>query len=112
MADQPLSPLTFVQTADEFPPASFPTVFADGVSNLTPGPGVVKFYFTRTDAGFQSLVKFITHPFAQVIMPTVPFVQMAIFFERSVAALVSRGKITQAEVDEIRKRESEVNQDA
>ena len=85
------------------PPASFPTVYADGVLNVAPGPYTVKFYLLRLDPAFDGNPEARAQPFLQIAMPTISFVQMVVFFEKALADLVKQGVVAQSMVDEVRK---------
>jgi hypothetical protein len=52
-----------------FPPENIPTVFVDGVANLSPTRHSVKFYLFRIDPDITGAAKFRNTIVAQVVMP-------------------------------------------
>ena len=79
----------------DFPPANFPTLFADGVLSMTHGRGVVKFYFHRIDPEMFARGANNTLPIAQVVMPAIGFAQMAAFFRRRIEMMIRDGTISE-----------------
>jgi hypothetical protein len=86
----------------EFPTANFPTVFADGVLSLAPGPGIVKYYLYRVDPNMFGRGGMAANPSLQVVMPLSGFVEMAVFFEKQISDLISQGQISREAVDQLR----------
>jgi hypothetical protein len=87
---------------EAFPPATIPTVFADGVVNLAYNPRVTKFYLFRTDPSLKSESDYLNQPFAQIVMPLDAFVQAAAFFNQGVERMVAIGLITKEQVEALR----------
>src|SRR5258708_400927 len=85
---------------EEFPASIFPTVFSDGVISFVPAVPVVKFYFARVDPNMFGRGGSVLNPFAQVIMPTLAFVDMVAFFQSQIRRMVRDKIITQAQVDQ------------
>jgi hypothetical protein len=85
----------------EFPDSRFPTAFADGVSSLTPGPGIVKFFFYRVDPNTLGRGGTVNSPFLQIAMHNYGFAQMTLFFQRQLKKLVEQKQIPQAIVDQM-----------
>lgn len=90
-----------------FPDANIPTVFADGVSNFQPAPETGRFYLVRFDPAVNGKPESAVHAVAQVVMPLSAFVQTTIFFENMLRIAVADGHVTQADVDDVRKRFAE-----
>ena len=93
----------------KFPPASFPTVFADGVMSLANSPAVVKFFLSRTEPSFIGDGTSTTQAFAQVIMPMDAFAGTFAFFEAAIKKYLAEGLITEARLDELRQFFSQQN---
>lgn len=87
--------------AGDFPAATFPTVFADGVASYAHGPGFVKFYLYRIDPNMYGRGGAISNPFAQVVMPVVGFAQAVVLFKRALSDLIRAGQISQSDVDKM-----------
>lgn len=85
----------------EFPDARFPTVYADGVSSFTPGPGIVRFFLYRADPNALGRGGVVNNPIVQITMQNYGFVQMAVFFHRQLKAMVEQKFITRDFVDSI-----------
>jgi hypothetical protein len=79
----------------EFADARFPTVYADGVASLTPGPGLVRFFLNRVDPNMLGRGGVVNNPIAQVVMQQHGFVQMVVFFRRQMQAMIAQNFITQ-----------------
>jgi hypothetical protein len=79
-----------------------PTVYADGVANLSRGPGVVKFYLVRfdpdPDANWTTAISTMA---GQVVMSSIGFAATAIFFSKQLAEMVERGEIDKTAIDEL-----------
>jgi hypothetical protein len=94
---------------EEFPPATFPTVFCDGVASYAIGPGFVKFYLYRVDANMFGRGGAVANPFAQVVMSTFGFAQAFVLFERALDDLEKNGQITREQIDTFRRGLTEMN---
>jgi hypothetical protein len=88
--------------SDEFAPSTFPTVFADGVLSFTIGQQIVRFYLFRTDPNMFGKGGGKTNPFAQVIMPTVGFLQSMMFLQQQLERMVEAGIYTKEDVENAR----------
>jgi hypothetical protein len=86
---------------NEFPDARFPTVYADGVASLTPAPGLVRFFLSRADPNMLGRGGAVTNPIVQVVMQHYGFVQMVLFFQRQLKAMVEQKAIPKELVDQI-----------
>jgi hypothetical protein len=102
MADEP--PVNIAMPAEEFPSPTLPTIFVDSILNVAPSPNVVKFYVARTDPSVRGASKYLTQPFAQVVMPMLGFIQTVVFFEQALKNFVETGLITSEQVDTMRKQ--------
>ena len=85
-----------------FPPANFPTVYADGVQSIAYGPSVIKFYLSRIEPNFAGDGTNQLQAFAQIIMPIDGFGSMFVFFEAQLRLLVQNGVITEQRLGELR----------
>jgi hypothetical protein len=85
---------------EEFPASTFPTVFSDGVISFVPTVPIVKFYLGRIDPNMFGRGGAVMNPFAQVIMPTLAFVDTAAFLQQQVRRMVREKMITQEQVDQ------------
>jgi len=65
---------------DKYPSPDFPTIYADGASNLAYGAGVFKFYLARLDPSLDSDGTSQNNPFMQVVVSEKGFLNMAAFF--------------------------------
>jgi hypothetical protein len=92
-----------VTPKQEFPPASLPTIYADGIVNLAHSGSLARFYLMRTDPSLDGSERYQVQAFAQVVMPLLALVQTAVFLEIEVKRLVSRGLVDQKFVDEARR---------
>lgn len=86
----------------DFPPATIPTVYADGVTSLAPSPYVIKFYLARLEPHLRAEDKTLTQPFVQVVMSTIGFLQTAIFFENAIKNMQAQGLISAQQLEEAR----------
>ncbi len=97
------SPPTVMPTQPGFPSEGIPVIYADGVANIAPSAQVIKFYLYRTDpntgATYPPLDQYKNQICAQIIMPTASFVQICMFFERSLKQLVTMGIVAQEQVN-------------
>lgn len=91
------------QPSDKFPDETMPTIFADGVLNLSPSPQIARFFLSRVDPHFTNRDLYQIMPCAQVIMPMAGFVHTAVFFEKALRDLVAKGVITAEQVETARK---------
>jgi hypothetical protein len=85
----------------EFPDARFPSVFADTVSSISAGPGIVKFYLARFDPNMWGKGGATANPFAQVVMQVPGFVQTALLFQNYAKSLIAQNAISQEMVDQL-----------
>lgn len=89
--------------AAAYPPANFPTLFTDGISNASYGQSIVRLYLARGDPSFsEGTIEARTQPIAQLIMPLDGFVVTALFFERLLSRLIAGHVVNQARIDELR----------
>jgi hypothetical protein len=98
-----------VTEINKYPPASFPTVFADGVLSVANSPTVVKFFLSRTEPSFTGDGTSINQAFAQVVMPMDAFAGTFAFFEVAIKKYIAEGLITEARLDELRRFFSKQN---
>src|SRR5262245_46697378 len=73
-----------MRVEEGFPPATLPTVFADGVVNVAPSASVIRFYLYRADPEQTGKGEYQNQAVVQIVMPVLGFVQMATFFEKAV----------------------------
>ena len=85
-----------------YPSAALPTVFADGITNVAPGPQVVKFYLHRLAASLSGANDFLAQQILQIIMPTQSFLQMSIFFTDAIDDMVEKNLIPKETVEQAR----------
>jgi hypothetical protein len=88
-----------------FPPVSIPTIFVEGVTNLAPNINVTKFYLYRTDPDLTGKAAYKNQPVAQIVIPTLAFVTMALFFERGLQFMIDQGHVTKEFVQSVRDNE-------
>ena len=86
----------------EYPDLNFPTIFADGIASASWDRGVVKFFLSRNSPDLRASAPGKDTPFMQVVMPTVGFVAMSLFFERIVSRLVAANHISQSDLEAMR----------
>lgn len=82
--------------ASEFPQATFPTAFVDGVASHVNGEGISKIYFYRVDPNMFGRGGITHNPTFQVVIPTRGFVEMAAFFYQRAKFLINTGVIDEA----------------
>jgi hypothetical protein len=87
----------------EYPPPTFPTVYADGVLNISNTATIVKFYLSRFDPSFTAAGPQRSQAFAQVIMPMDGFMATFTFFEAAINRYLSQGTITEERLNEMRR---------
>jgi hypothetical protein len=78
----------------QYPPATIPTIFADGVTNFNNSIEITKFYFFRFDPTFAGVGPALPQVFAQVAMPMSGFVATVAFFKAAVEKLVEQGQVS------------------
>ena len=100
MAEGPKSNL--LRPDGKFPPASLPTVFADGLLNVSNSHSEVRFYLMRADPALNGDAEFKAQPIAQIVMPLQSFMHTTIFFEHQLDVMIAQGLIDVAAVDEAR----------
>jgi hypothetical protein len=86
-----------------FPTVTCPTVFADGVLNVSIAPGIVKHYLFRFEPSFKGNNEFETQPIAQVVMPTEGFITTVLYFNTQIERLIKANFIKPERVAELRK---------
>jgi hypothetical protein len=81
-----------------FPPATIPTVYADGIFNISHGPQVCKLYLYRADPGIQSEGGDTprVQPIQQLVLPTMGFLQAAVFIEEILPEMLEHPGVTEA----------------
>jgi hypothetical protein len=87
----------------DYPPPLFPTLYAEGAANISPLAQVIKFYLVRFDPAFDGSPNFLTQPVAQVAMTIPGFVQMVLFFNRSLEEYAKQGRIDADMYEQLRK---------
>jgi hypothetical protein len=92
----------------EYPPPHFPTVFADGVSNIANTPTIVKFFMMRFEPSLTSSGPQKPQAFAQVIMPMDGFMATFAFFEAAIKRYLSQGTISEERLNEMRRLNAEI----
>jgi hypothetical protein len=87
-----------------YPPSTLPTVYADGILNLSNTQQVVKMYLTRHDPslGPEDDLPQQQQVFAQLLMPVAAFVQSVLFLEAAMNRLAKTNVVKQADIDESR----------
>ena len=73
-----------------FPPATLPTIFADGIANAAPSVSAVKLYLYRSDPEQAGAGEYKSQVIAQIVMPMAGFVHASAFLEKAVKHFVSR----------------------
>lgn len=81
------------------PDRNFPVVFVDGITGISWGTGVVKFYFFRTDPEFHAAHGPINNPVVQMVMPIDSFIAVSVFFRKAIETLKENNVISQAQID-------------
>lgn len=85
--------ITVIPADKDPPPWSVPTVFADGITNLAPAHGTVRFYLYRSDPETTGGVIYKNQVFAQIIMPSAGFAVTAAFIERALKHFAAEGSM-------------------
>ena len=93
----------------EFLPPTIPTVFADGIMNLSNNNEVVKFYLARMDPNITGSTGQQTNAIVQVVMPVSAFATTVVFFEDVMKNLIEAGTVNKDSVEQMR---SEISQKA
>jgi len=93
---------TIVPIVEEFPSTDLPTLFADGVVNISFSQYNVKIYLFRNEPSYQGSNRYQVQAIAQIVMPLDAFAASSIFYEGVVAQLVQQGTIKQTQLDEWR----------
>jgi hypothetical protein len=88
-----------------FPPATLPTIFADGIVNAAPSVNAMKFYLYRSDPEQSGKAEYQNQVVAQVVMPLAGFVASYVFLEKAVKKFISDGTISQELVTTFRQSE-------
>jgi hypothetical protein len=93
----------FIPIKAGFPPPNFPTAYADGVVNFSPGSDVVRFYLMRWDGNFDAKQnEYSASIFGQVVMPKEAFLHTVAFFEESLKYMVKLGHFTEEQIAKAR----------
>ena len=92
----------------DYPSHNFPTVFADGVTNIANGPAVVKFFLSRSEPSFTSTGQSRMQAFAQVVMPMDGFVATFSFFEAAIKRYLSQGIISEERLNQFREANAKI----
>jgi hypothetical protein len=98
----PASPELAGRPLNEFPSSTFPTVFADGVASFSAGAGVVKIYFHRADPNMFGRGGVLSNATFQVVMPTLGFAQMAVFFQRRLEILIGNKVFSEDDIEKMK----------
>ncbi len=85
----------------EFPDPRFPTLYADGIASLTPGPGMMRMFFYRSDPNALGRGGIVNNPVLQVAMPMHGFAQMALFVRKQLDLLVEQNQFPHEMVAQI-----------
>jgi hypothetical protein len=86
-----------------FPPADIPTVYADGIYNISHGPQVCKMYLYRADPRMQADGEHdpLFQPILQVVMPVTGFLQASVFIQELLPEMLSHPGVAET-LEEIR----------
>jgi hypothetical protein len=87
-----------------FPPPNFPTVYADGILNVTFGPEVTRFYLFRQDPSLRGDNTTEAHPFLQVVMPATGFLGAAVFLEHFLKTAAEQNPGLKVNIDQMRQQ--------
>lgn len=87
-----------------YPHPSIPTIFVDGVLNASRSHQVTRFYVYREDPSLNADNTSRPSPTAQIVMPTLSFIQTALFFESVLKQMVRDGQADQEVLDRARAR--------
>jgi len=90
-----------------YPPATLPTIFADGIVNAAPSVNAMRFYLFRTDPEQRGKAEYQNQVVAQVVMPLAGFVASYVFLEKAVKKFISDGTISQEMVTTFRQGQTE-----
>jgi hypothetical protein len=85
-----------------YPPAALPTVYADGVLNISHNAGGVKFYLVRGDPPFVGQGGNQMQVITQIVMPLDGFINTALFFEETLKDMAQSNELMQQMIDQIR----------
>lgn len=85
-----------------FPPPNMPSLYMDGIANVSPQGGVIKCYVVRVDAEFGGGSESRSQVVAQLVMPIHAFVQTTLFFQKALENLMAQGQIDSALVEVLR----------
>jgi hypothetical protein len=92
-----------------YPSPQFPTVFADGVSNIVNSKQVTKFFLTRFESDLASTNPSKSQPFMQVVTSMEGFAATFTFFEAAVERYVSQDLLTQQMINQFREAQKSIN---
>ena len=87
---------------ETFPSGTLPTIFADGVLNVSISPAVVKSYLFRFEPSLQGDNQYQAQAAAQLIMPVDGFAAAVLFLSQHLERLVEANFITKGRVAELR----------
>ena len=82
----------------EYPPAQTPTVYADGIINLSTTLSVAKFYLARFDPSVTGDGTNKLQVFAQVVMPLQAIAQSYVFLEKTLSRMAKNNAILAEEI--------------
>lgn len=82
----------------EYPPAQLPTVYADGVMNLSTTYSIGKFYLARFDPSITGQGPNRLQVFAQVVMPIQALAQAYAFLEKTLTKMAETNTILADEI--------------
>jgi hypothetical protein len=84
-------------------PPNLPTLFADGIANITNSKEVVKFVLFRTDGDISDRLQFENVGVGQIVMTMSGFVYALAFLEKAKNNFLAAGFITEEQMDKARK---------
>jgi hypothetical protein len=88
------APTLVVAVEPGHPPWQIPTIYADGIANLAPAFGNIKFYLYRSDPETTGKYPYKNQVFAQIIMPAPGMALTAAFIERALRHFAKEGNIS------------------
>ena len=94
MAEEPVS---------VFPAPTLPSVFADGVRNLSTTTTTARFYLVRNDPSMEGDTRNQVQVFSQIVMPLSGFCQAFAFFERTLENMAKTNPNITLEINEARR---------
>lgn len=97
MVDEPKG---YIQ--EGFPGPNFPVVYADSVSSIASGDGMVKFYLVRNEPNFLGNNTSHLNTFSQIVMPISGWIAAAVFFEQQLRVFIENGTVQGDAVEALR----------